>query len=49
MSIQRLRLFEVGSLDLSPAELAAIQRALEGAGVEFTNSDEPGVRLRKHP
>ena len=27
--------------------LAAIQRALEAAGVEFTNGDAPGVRLRK--
>jgi predicted transcriptional regulator len=27
--------------------LAAIQRVLEAAGVEFTNGDSPGVRLRK--
>jgi hypothetical protein len=27
--------------------LAAIQHALEAAGVEFTNGDQPGVRLRK--
>jgi transcriptional regulator with XRE-family HTH domain len=27
--------------------LAAIQRALEAAGVEFTNGGEPGVKLRK--
>ena len=27
--------------------LAAIQRVLEAAGVEFTNGDAPGVRLRK--
>ena len=26
--------------------LAAIQRALEAAGVEFTNGEEPGVKLR---
>jgi hypothetical protein len=26
---------------------AAIQRVLEDAGVEFTNGDEPGVKLRK--
>lgn len=26
---------------------AAIQRALEAAGVEFTNGGEPGVKLRK--
>jgi hypothetical protein len=27
--------------------LAAIQRVPEAAGVEFTNGDAPGVRLRK--
>ncbi|WP_376092784.1 helix-turn-helix transcriptional regulator [Roseomonas sp. CCTCC AB2023176] len=27
--------------------LAAIRSALEAAGVEFTNGDAPGVRLRK--
>ena len=27
--------------------LARIQRALEAAGVEFTNGDAPGVRLRR--
>jgi transcriptional regulator with XRE-family HTH domain len=27
--------------------LAAIRAALEAAGVEFTNGDQPGVRLRK--
>ena len=28
------------------AQLASIRRALEAAGVEFTNGDEPGVKLR---
>jgi transcriptional regulator with XRE-family HTH domain len=27
--------------------LDAIQRALEAAGVEFTNGDQPGVRMKK--
>jgi transcriptional regulator with XRE-family HTH domain len=27
--------------------LAALKRALEAAGVQFTNGDEPGVKLRK--
>ncbi|MEA2823483.1 MAG: hypothetical protein QOJ86_5487 [Bradyrhizobium sp.] len=27
--------------------LAAIQRVLEEAGVEFTNGEAPGLRLRK--
>jgi hypothetical protein len=33
--------------DLMPRTLDAIGAALEGAGVEFTNGDEPGVKLRK--
>ncbi len=33
--------------DAKQSTLAAIQRALEAAGVEFTNGDQPGVRLRK--
>jgi transcriptional regulator with XRE-family HTH domain len=31
----------------TPEQLAAIQEALEAAGVEFTNGDEPGVKLRR--
>ena len=30
-----------------PATLEAIRRTLEYAGVEFTNGDAPGVKLRK--
>jgi hypothetical protein len=26
-----------------------MQRALEDAGVEFTNGDQPGVRMRRAP
>jgi hypothetical protein len=29
------------------ANLDAIRAALEAAGIEFTNGDGPGVRLRK--
>lgn len=32
---------------LSPRTLAAIRSAFEAAGVEFTNGDAPGVKLRK--
>ncbi len=32
---------------LKDRTIDAIQRALEAAGVEFTNGDQPGVRLRK--
>jgi transcriptional regulator with XRE-family HTH domain len=30
---------------LKPRTVEAIQRALEKAGVEFTNGDKPGVRM----
>jgi len=36
-------------LPLNPATLGAIRRALEAAGVEFTNGDKPGVRLARDP
>jgi predicted transcriptional regulator len=32
---------------LKPRTIEAIQHALEKAGVEFTNGDRPGVRLKK--
>ena len=34
---------------LYPRTVDAIRTALEVAGVEFTNGDAPGVRLRKSP
>jgi len=36
---------ESGEL-LKPRTVEAVQRALEAAGVEFTNGDQPGVRLK---
>jgi transcriptional regulator with XRE-family HTH domain len=41
--------FEAGQAIPIPATLAAIQRALEEAGVEFISGDGggPGVRLRR--
>ena len=39
--------FEAGRRKPIPATVAAIRAALEAAGVEFTNGDAPGVRLRK--
>jgi predicted transcriptional regulator len=38
---------ETASSDPRASTLTAIQEALEAAGVEFTNGDQPGVRLRK--
>ena len=39
--------FENGHRTPNRNNLAAIQRALEAAGVEFTNGGAPGVRLGK--
>jgi hypothetical protein len=39
--------FEVSWLTPKPAYLEAIQAALEAAGVEFTDREQPGVRWRK--
>ena len=38
--------FERGARSPYDRTLADIQQALEAAGIEFTNSDAPGVRLR---
>ena len=45
-SVKRLEV-QPGPLAAQPRTIAAIQRALEAAGVEFTNGGQPGVRLRK--
>jgi predicted transcriptional regulator len=39
--------YEAGAGTPRPADFEAIQSALEWAGVEFTNGEQPGVRLRK--
>jgi transcriptional regulator with XRE-family HTH domain len=44
VSIDTVTRFERGDL-LKERTIEAIQRALEAAGVEFTNGDQPGVRL----
>jgi transcriptional regulator with XRE-family HTH domain len=38
--------FENGQAEPIRLTVEAIQRALEAAGIEFTNGDAPGVRLR---
>jgi transcriptional regulator with XRE-family HTH domain len=45
-SIQRLET-KHGPLAAQARTIDALQTALEAAGVEFTNGDAPGVRLRK--
>jgi transcriptional regulator with XRE-family HTH domain len=47
VSIVTVSRFETELSSPIPATRAAIQRALEGGGVEFTNGDTPGVRMRR--
>jgi hypothetical protein len=47
-TIQRAELAD-GQTSLTFANNLAVRRALESAGVEFTNGDQPGVRLAKAP
>src|SRR5580704_1631021 len=46
VSIDTVARFERGD-QLKERTVEALQRALEAAGVEFTNGDQPGVRLSK--
>jgi transcriptional regulator with XRE-family HTH domain len=39
--------FEADKRKTINANVAALRHALEAAGVEFTNGDQPGVRLAK--
>lgn len=39
--------FETGGAKVSDAAVAKMAAALEAGGVDFTNGDEPGVKLRK--
>jgi hypothetical protein len=36
-----------GPISALASTVAALQKALEGAGIEFTNSAQPGVRMRR--
>jgi transcriptional regulator with XRE-family HTH domain len=47
VSESTIRNFEEGLRVLPANYIAAIRAALEAAGVEFTNGDQPGVRMRK--
>jgi transcriptional regulator with XRE-family HTH domain len=46
VSIDTVARFERGE-ELKERTIDALQRSLEAAGVEFTNGDQPGVRLTK--
>ena len=45
-TVRRAEVADTGT-SLTTANELAIRRAFEGAGVEFTNGDQPGVRLVK--
>ena len=45
VGVVTVRQFEAGKGEPRRATLAVIEQALETAGVEFTNGDQPGVRL----
>jgi transcriptional regulator with XRE-family HTH domain len=47
LSEPTIKRFETGLAKVSDAAVAKMVSALEAAGVEFTNGDQPGVRLRK--
>lgn len=38
--------FETGRYGGDPEKVEAVQRALEAAGIEFTNGGQPGVRMK---
>jgi transcriptional regulator with XRE-family HTH domain len=39
--------FETGMTTPTRATLTVLRQALEKAGVEFTNDDQPGVRMKR--
>ena len=47
VGISTVSRFEQSQVRPHVASLEAIQRALEEAGVAFTDGDEPGVKLKK--
>jgi transcriptional regulator with XRE-family HTH domain len=47
VAVKTLADFERGTRSPYERTLEDIRRALEAAGVEFMNGDQPGVRLRK--
>ena len=51
MSVETLKRLEKtpGKVSAYTGTMDAITKALEAAGVEFTNDDAPGVRLRRMP
>ena len=46
VGVVTVRQFEASASQPRNSTLDVLQRALEAAGVQFTNGDEPGVKLR---
>ena len=46
VGVATVRLFEAGKGEPRRSTLSVIRLALEAAGVEFINGEQPGVRLR---
>jgi len=44
---ETVRRFEAGENTPRPSKLEAIRAALERRGIEFTNGDNPGVKLNR--
>ena len=47
VGLSTVRSFEVGRHQPIRANLAAMQAVFEAEGIEFTNGDEPGLKLRR--
>ena len=47
LSEPTIKRFETGLANVSDAAVAKMVSALDAAGVEFTNGDQPGVRLKR--
>jgi hypothetical protein len=47
IGVATVRLFEGEGTSTRRSTLVLLQQALESAGVEFTNGDQPGVRFTK--
>ena len=45
--VRTIRRIEQGEGNTKRRTLSAIRTALESAGIEFTNGDQPGLRLKK--
>jgi predicted transcriptional regulator len=45
-TVRRMESFE-GEIGARTSTLMLVKRALEKAGIEFLNDDQPGVRMRK--